>query len=162
MHLWRNVGRWCWNLYRAVQERLCLKISLCRVIKEVWIMGGKYFSCRKPQVQTPAVEVYPKFKDQLRGQYTRAAGSGRGWESRWSQRRMGPRPWGEGGRVLWPLGIIGFYSEWNGEPREDFELKGDLIWLEFNGTTLAENTLKSIKSGNRLVRGYCVVQERGD
>lgn len=74
---------------------------------------------------------------------------------------LDPRVGGEG-RVLWPLGIIGFYSEWNGEPREDFELKGDLIWLEFNGTTLAENTLKSSKSGNRLVRGYCVVQERGD
>lgn len=103
-------------------------------------------------MQGPAVEANPKFKDQLRGQYNRAERARGGRDSRrWGQRRMGTRSSG----ILWLFDIIGLYSEWNGELREDFELTGNLMWLEFNRSTLAENALKGVTSRNRPVRGYC-------
>lgn len=152
MYWWGNVGKCCWNLYRAVQESLQGENAIvldCQGGMDLW---DRILATGSHKCKGRAVEAYPKFKDQLRGQYTRAERASSGRDSgRWGQRRMGTRSCG----ILWLFDISGLYSEWNGEPREDFELRGNLIWLEFSRTTLAENTLKGGKSRNRPVRGCC-------
>lgn len=97
------------GIYRELSGKVFIeKMPLCRVIKEVWIYGGKrILAAGNHKCKGTAGEAYPKYKDQLRGQYTRAEGSRGGRDSRRGQGRMGTRSW----RVLWPYDIIDFYSE---------------------------------------------------